>query len=133
MVDCVFCKIAEKEIPSEKIYENKSFFSIYDHKPEVEGHALIISKKHFETVLNLPDTLGKQLIDAIKHTTLVLIKKYSLKGFDVISNNMKVGGQAVPHVHFHIIPRREGDSFRAWNLKERIKGFNKSMILSEDK
>jgi histidine triad (HIT) family protein len=133
MNNCIFCKVAREEISSEVIYENKGFFSIYDYKPEVEGHALIISKKHFETVLDLPDTLGSQLIDAIKHTTLVLIKKYSLKGFNIISNNMKVGGQAVPHAHFHIIPRREGDSFRSWNLKKRIKGFNKNMVLLEEK
>lgn len=131
MDGCIFCKISSDEIKSEKIYENENFLSIYDHKPEVDGHALVISKKHFETVLDLPNTLGSELMEAIKKTTLILVKKYSLEGFNIISNNKKVGGQIVPHVHFHIIPRRKGDSFRAWNLKKRIKNFKEEMIVDE--
>jgi len=116
MNDCVFCKIALGEIKAERIYENDNFFSIYDHGPEVEGHALVISKKHFETALDLPNTLGVELMDAIKKTTLKLIDKYKCGGFNIINNGKKIGGQLVPHVHFHIIPRREGDKFRCWNL-----------------
>jgi len=130
---CVFCDIVSGKISSGKfIYENENFFSIYDNNPEVEGHALVISKKHFETVLDLPNTMGGELLGAIKNTTLILIKKYNLEGFNVLSNNKKVGGQAVPHVHFHLIPRRKDDSFRAWNLKKRIKNFSDSMIISKE-
>ncbi|MEK6926430.1 MAG: HIT family protein [Nanoarchaeota archaeon] len=130
---CVFCDIALGRILSERIYENRNFFSIYDYKPEVEGHALVISKKHFETIIDIPNIMGSELMDAIKSTTLLLIKKYNLEGFNVISNNKKIGGQLVPHAHFHIIPRRKGDSFRAWNLKKRIKNFKEDMILIGDK
>lgn len=116
MDDCIFCKISRGVVSSQRIYENDSFFSIYDHEPEVEGHALVISKKHFETVLDLPNTLGGELMDALKKTTLELVKKYGAGGFNVINNGKKIGGQLVPHVHFHIIPRRDGDKFRCWNL-----------------
>lgn len=118
-MDCVFCKIAKGEIKSERIYENDSFFSIYDHAPEVEGHALVISKKHFETALDLPNSMGSALMDALKKTTLKLIEKYECGGFNIITNGKEIGGQVVPHVHFHIIPRRKGDCFRCWDISKK--------------
>jgi len=121
MDDCIFCKIANGEVSAERIYENKNFFSIFDHAPEVVGHSLVISKKHFETALDLPNSMGSELMDALKGTTLKLIEKYKCGGFNIINNGKEIGGQKVPHVHFHIIPRRKGDSFRCWNIKQREK------------
>ena len=89
MKDCIFCKIANGEIPSQKIYENDSFFSIPDVKPKTEGHSLIISKKHFESLLDLPSTLGTELLDCIKKTSLKLIDRYKSEGFNVVLNNGK--------------------------------------------
>ena len=108
--DCIFCKIAKGEIPIEKkIYENKSFFSIPDANPVVEGHSLVISKKHFETILDLPDSLGPELLDCVKKTSSKLIKKYKSDGFNVVNNNYESAGQVVKHIHFHILPRKKGD------------------------
>ena len=121
MDNCVFCKIALGKINSERIYENDNFFSIFDHSPEVEGHALVISKKHFETILDLPNTLGVELMDAVKKTTFKLIDKYKCGGFNVINNGKKIGGQIVPHFHVHILPRRANDKFRCWNLEIKKK------------
>ena len=109
MKDCIFCKISKGEIPVKKIYENDSFFSILDLKPIVKGHSLVISKKHFETILDLPDSLGPKLLDCVKKTSLKLIKKYNADGFNVGNNNYKAAGQIVKHVHFHILPRKKGD------------------------
>jgi len=61
MKDCVFCKIAAGEIKSERIYGNENFFSVYDLNPEAEGHALVVSKRHFETALDMPNSLGESL------------------------------------------------------------------------
>ena len=108
MKDCVFCKIANGEIPQERIYENDNFFSIPDANQQIEGHSLVISKKHFETTLDLPSTLGTELIDCIKKTTLKLIDKHKSEGFNIVNNNFGCAGQAVKHVHFHILPRKEG-------------------------
>jgi histidine triad (HIT) family protein len=106
--DCFFCKIANGEISSEKkIYENDNFFSISDANQQVEGHSLVISKKHFETVLDLPSTLGAELLDCIKKTTLKLIEKHKSEGFNIVSNNFECAGQIVKHVHFHILPRQK--------------------------
>ena|SRR3989344_9522955 len=108
--DCIFCKISNGEISKEKIiYENDNFISIPDANPVAEGHSLIISKRHFSTTLDLPDNLGIELIDCIKKTALELMKDKDVNGFNVINNNFKTAGQIVEHVHFHIIPRKNGD------------------------
>jgi len=109
MDDCVFCKIAKGEIDSERIYENDNFFSIPDANPVVDGHSLIISKKHFKTFLDMPDSLGPELSDCIKKTALKLVEKYNAEGFNIVSNINEVAGQVVKHIHFHIIPRKKGD------------------------
>lgn len=116
MDDCIFCKIAKGKIPAKKIYENDNFFSIPDVKPAVEGHSLIISKKHFETILDMPSTLGPELLDCVKKTATELIKKFNAEGFNVLNNNLETAGQIVKHVHFHILPRKKDDGFKIKNL-----------------
>lgn len=106
--NCVFCKIARGEIDSKKIFENDNFFSIPDASPLVLGHILVISKKHFVTTLDMPNSMGSELLDCIKQTALKLMKD-DAEGFNIISNNFEVAGQVVPHVHYHIIPRRKND------------------------
>lgn len=107
--NCIFCKIANGEIPSEKIYENDNFFSISDKNQQIEGHSLVISKRHFETALDLPNTLGTELLDCIKKTTMKLIDKHKSDGFNIAQNNFESAGQVVKHLHFHILPRKEND------------------------
>jgi len=112
MKDCVFCKIAKGGIGDEKIYENENFFSIPDANPIVDGHSLIISKKHFENILDLPSSLAGELLDCIKKTSEKLIEEHNCDGFNIVNNNFEAAGQVVKHVHFHIIPRKEGDGLK---------------------
>ena len=107
--DCVFCRIMNGEIVAHTIFENENFKAIPDANPKVKGHSLIISKKHFETVLDMPITLGGELVEAIKGTSLKLMDENKAQGFNIIQNNFAVAGQIVPHVHFHIFPRKPGD------------------------
>jgi len=109
MEDCLFCKFVKGESQVEIIYENDNFMSFQDISQKVEGHSLVISKKHFETVLDMPGSLGSELIDCIKKTSLKLMKEYEATGFNVVQNNFKDAGQVVNHVHFHILPRKKGD------------------------
>ncbi len=109
MEECVFCKIAKGEIPSKKIYENKNFFSVPDKSQKVPGHSLVISKKHFKTTLDMPSSLGQELLDCIKKTALELIETHKSEGFNVVNNNFPAAGQIVQHVHYHILPRKKGD------------------------
>lgn len=111
MENCVFCKLAQGN--HEKfIYENDSFFSVPDIKPAMEGHSLVISKNHFKTLLDTPDSIGSELLDCVKNTTLNVIKNTKSEGFNIISNNFPSAGQVVHHVHFHIIPRKKDDGFK---------------------
>jgi len=107
--DCIFCRIIRGEIKSDIIYTDDNFIGILDINPEVENHALVIPKKHFKTILDIPSSLGNEYFDAIKNVSLDLIKKTKADGFNVVFNNHESAGQVVNHVHAHIFPRRKND------------------------
>jgi histidine triad (HIT) family protein len=109
MEECVFCKIVRGEIPSEKVYEDDDFIAFLDVNPISKGHTLVVPKKHFATILDMPDTLGSGLIQIIKKISLDLIKSKKAEGFNILQSNYGVAQQEVPHIHFHIIPRKSGD------------------------
>jgi len=109
---CIFCKIAKGELPAKKIYENDNFFSIPDANPAVGGHSLVVSKKHFANLLEMPSSLGTELLNCIKNTAIRIIDEQKADGFNVFSNNGKAAGQVVNHIHFHIIPRKKDDGLK---------------------
>ena len=110
--ECIFCKIVSEEISSEKIYEDDNVIGILDANPKVEGHALIIPKKHFKTLLDIPNSLGNELIEAAKKIALKLIDEEKAEGFNLLMNNFEVAGQVIPHAHIHIIPRKKDDGVK---------------------
>ncbi|MFA4952881.1 MAG: HIT family protein [Candidatus Pacearchaeota archaeon] len=112
MDECIFCKIARGEILSKKIWEDENFLAVLDVKPVGEGHTLIIPKKHFENLLDLDTEISLNYIGALQKTAKILMNKYKSSGFNIVLNNGKVAGQIVGHVHFHLLPRREGDNMR---------------------
>lgn len=101
----MFCKIVAGEISSEKVVESEDFVVIRDANPKVEGHLLVISKKHYESFLDLPSDLYSKLLVMAKK----VVEKLGMKDFNLVLNNGEVAGQIVPHFHLHILPRREGD------------------------
>lgn len=109
MEDCIFCKIANGEVDVEKIYENDNFISFPDANQKIEGHSLVISKEHFETLLDIPNSLGSELLDCVQKTAEKIMKQEKAEGFNLVSNSFEVAGQFVKHVHFHILPRKKGD------------------------
>lgn len=109
--DCVFCKIARKEIKVEVITETKNFFCFPDANPIVEGHSLIIPKKHFVNIMDLPSDLGSELIEIIKEVAEIRLKQ-GFEGFNIFQNNFPAAGQAVMHSHLHLIPRKKGDGIK---------------------
>lgn len=112
MKECVFCKIARGEVKSDKVAESDNFFAIRDIRPKVEGHTLIVTKKHYVTLLDIPNKLGNELVEFLKKVAGdILDKKYG-DGFNVLMNNLEVAGQIVMHAHLHLIPRKEGDGLR---------------------
>lgn len=107
--ECVFCKIANGETPSEKVYEDDNFIAFLDNNPKAEGHTLIIPKKHFRNLLDMPASLGNEMLEAVKNVALKLIKEEKTEGFNLVMNNEPAAGQIIFHAHLHIIPRRKGD------------------------
>jgi len=108
MQDCIFCKIARKEIIVEIITESENFLAFPDANPKVSGHTLIIPKKHFANLIDLPSDLGSELIDVIKNIFEIKSKE-GFEGFNLIMNNFPAAGQVVMHAHLHFLPRRKGD------------------------
>lgn len=107
--NCIFCKIANGEIPSRTLYEDKDFRVILDLGPATMGHALILPKEHAANLFELPEeTAGKAMILA-KKMAARMKEKLNCDGFNVIQNNGEVAGQTVFHFHMHLIPRYEND------------------------
>jgi len=109
MVDCIFCKIATGEIPSQKVYEDDMTFAFLDINPSNLGHTLVIPKKHFR---NLFDMSEEYLCATAKAVQKVAIAVKNITGADAlntVSNNEKAAGQVVFHAHTHIVPRFEND------------------------
>lgn len=116
--ECIFCKIVSGKIPCEKIYENENFFSIPDANPIAKGHSLVISKKHFANILELPASFGQELLDCIKKTSEQIFRDTKATGINIVNNNFPSAGQVINHVHFHIIPRSEGDGVKLYSKKD---------------
>lgn len=107
--NCIFCKIANGEIPSRTLYEDKDFRVILDLGPATRGHALILPKEHAANLFELPEeTAGKAMI-LTKKMAARMKEKLNCDGFNVIQNNGEVAGQTVFHFHMHLIPRYEND------------------------
>ena len=107
MKDCLFCKIAKKEIPANIIYEDDNFISFLDINPKAFSHCLVVPKEHFEDIYSYEEKEGKSVIEAIRKVSLMVKKNLKCDGLNIVQNNGKIAGQLIPHVHFHIIPRFE--------------------------
>jgi len=118
MNECIFCKIINKEIPCYEIYEDENILAFLDRTPVNPGHTLVIPKKHSETILDTDEETLEKLIIATKKISNAIYKGLKLKGFNIGMNQFKVGGQVVPHLHIHIMPRKEGDNLRLWGSRE---------------
>lgn len=106
MADCLFCKIAEGSIPSNKLYEDERCLAFYDIDPQAPVHFLVIPKVHIDGA----DVLTEENADIVAHIFTViakLAKELSLeKGYRVVTNVGEDGGQSVRHLHFHVLAKR---------------------------
>ena len=93
--NCIFCKIANGEIPSSTVYEDEDFRVILDLGPAAKGHALILPKEHFKDVTELDPKIAAKVLPLGA-------------GFNLVQNNGEAAGQTVFHFHVHVIPRYEG-------------------------
>ena len=107
--NCIFCKIANGEIPSATIYEDDDFRVILDLGPATKGHALILPKDHFANLYELPEEEAKDVIVLAKKMAAKLKDVLGCDGYNIVQNNGEVAGQTVFHFHMHLIPRYKND------------------------
>lgn len=107
--NCIFCKIAAGEIPSQTIYEDDDFRAILDLGPATKGHTLILPKEHAANLFELSDETAAKLTPLAKKLGKQLVEKLGADGLNVIQNNGEVAGQTVMHYHLHLIPRYKDD------------------------
>jgi histidine triad (HIT) family protein len=114
--DCIFCKIANGEIPSKTIYEDEEFRVILDLGPATKGHALILPKDHFANLYELPDEIAANVMKLAKKMAAQMTEKLGCDGFNLVQNNGETAGQTVFHFHLHLIPRYKNDGQKiGWN------------------
>ena len=114
--NCIFCKIAAKQIPALIVHENEAVVAFLDVSPLAHGHLLVIPREHYERIVDMPDEILGQLASSLPRLGRALLEVSGAEGFNVLQNNGGVAGQVVPHVHFHLIPRRGDDGLGyRWN------------------
>ena len=112
---CIFCRIAQKQVPASLIYEDDKALAFLDIRPLSEGHTLVIPKAHYETVFDIPQELITYLHGITKKVALAVKKATEADGISIIQQNGEAAGQEICHLHVHIIPRYEGQKLPSFS------------------
>lgn len=114
MKECIFCKIASGEISCMKVYEDDLTFAFMDIAKDVDGHILVVPKKHFKNVLDCDEEALCAVIKTVKTISNHLTNYCGYEGVNLLNASDESAGQSVPHLHIHIIPRKHDDGLDAW-------------------
>jgi len=121
--DCIFCRIVAGDIPSAKVYEDENCLAFMDINPLAEGHTLLVPKKHAETIYDMSPEAVASLTALLPRLARAVRKAANAEGLNILQNNGACSGQAVMHVHFHLIPRVPGDGLGyRWNAGKYQEG-----------
>jgi histidine triad (HIT) family protein len=117
--DCIFCKIAAGEIPSETVYEDEQFRAILDLGPASKGHTLILPKEHFQDLTALQEPYLSAVLPLAAKIGEAMKKGLGCAGFNLVQNNGEAAGQTVKHFHMHVIPRYEDETkpIAVWDVQ----------------
>ena len=107
--NCIFCKLANGDIPTNWIYEDDDFKVILDADPATKGHALILPKNHFANLLEADEDVLAKALPLAKKIANKMMKELGCAGVNIVQNNGEAAGQTVHHLHIHVIPRYEDD------------------------
>lgn len=136
MEECVFCKIVNGELPSMKVFEDESTMAFMDLAKDVDGHILVIPKKHCKNILDCDyDTLN-HVMNTVKKVSNHLVENCGYDGVDLMNANDESAGQTVPHFHIHIIPRKKHDGLgesgewpKFLGAKHEIEDMHKKLVM----
>ena len=129
----IFCKIIDGEIPCYKLYEDEDVLAFLDISQVTKGHALVVSKKHFENFLSTPQEEMHKVMDVAQRIGQVEIKLLGAKGVNILTNCYEAAGQSVMHFHVHVIPRYEEDKGFEITMKNNAEGLNLPALAGEIK
>lgn len=107
--DCIFCKLANGDIPTRKLYEDDKFVVIMDMGPATKGHSLIIPKDHYANLFEMPTDLAAEAMKLAQKMAIKMTAALKADGFNLVQNNGEAAGQTVFHFHLHLIPRYKDD------------------------
>jgi histidine triad (HIT) family protein len=116
--DCLFCKIANGTIPSEKVYEDEHTFAFLDINPINIGHTLVIPKRHAENIMTIRKEELAAVMETVRMLAPVIQRAVDADGINIGINNGSAAGQVIFHTHVHIMPRFEGDGHEHWQKKD---------------
>ena len=131
--NCIFCKLANGEIPTATLYEDEDFRVILDASPAAKGHALILAKQHYANLYELDDSVASKVLVLAKKMITKMTDILGCDGYNIVQNNGEAAGQTVFHFHMHLIPRSKGDEVGlGWKMGE-LTDEDKEDILSKVK
>ena len=108
--DCIFCKLANGEIPTNALYEDDIVKVIFDLGPATRGHVLVIPKEHFDNVFSMDEKTAAHVFVVASRVAKALYSELGCDGMNILQNNGEIAGQTVFHFHMHIIPRYKDDA-----------------------
>lgn len=111
-MNCVFCEIAAGRIPAEIVWSGEDALAFLDHRPLFPGHLLLVPRRHYTTLADLPANLTGPVFQAAQALETAVEKAMEAEGSFVAINNRV--SQSVPHLHVHIVPRNKGDGLRGF-------------------
>jgi histidine triad (HIT) family protein len=112
---CIFCRIAQKQVPASLVYEDENVMAFLDIKPLNEGHTLVIPKAHYESIFEIPLDLAAYLHGVTKKIAFAVKKATGADGISISQQNGKAAGQEIFHFHVHVIPRYEGQKLPSFS------------------
>jgi histidine triad (HIT) family protein len=111
---CIFCRIVAGEIPAAKVYEDAATLAFMDIHPVSKGHTLVVPKMHHDPLTAVPPEVLRQTILTVQKIAAAQYAGLKAVAINVTQANGELAGQCVPHVHFHLIPRYDGDKPHHW-------------------
>lgn len=122
MEECIFCKIIKGELPCSKVYEDEQVVAFLDLHPINFGHTLVVPKVHCNDLQDCDPEMLAQMMKVVQKVARGVVSASKADGFNLGVNNGQAAGQAVFHLHMHVIPRHKDDGLQIWGSKEYKEG-----------
>lgn len=113
-MDCIFCKIIKGEIPSYKIYEDEYTYAFLDIAKDLDGHTLVVPKKHVENIIDCDAETLARVMQTIRIISKHYVEDLGYDGVNILNASGSAAEQSVFHLHFHILPRQKDDGLQTF-------------------